>query len=377
MCNFRKYFNDLGISINGVSKSVNDKNISIKSENSKEEHFIFKLASLIPILSIIGFSTLSFCIFIYLSSIQYSEYYTSSINIELITSTVTITIIFSCIMLLCFFTPSLFLFEKKDLTREDFLIFFIGVSLTSFIYWGSLLLLLKFGEDVPILTSISTQEALHYSLILSILVSFLVIRFWLKIKFFESILSSVSILMVNVLFLLFFSSFHDSSSWEEFTDKIYFNIPYFIFLSISFGLLNISFLYIINLDKFLTKFIYASLLLIAFYIVFSVMYNKYIFIRLGFVDKDKVPYVIDKDFWKENNLETKENISFTSILQDGSEKIFYIYCGKAMWKLGDHYLFQNEDEEIYPIPKNRIRKYLGKEIDCTKDKTKSVEENGD
>ncbi|OOF83658.1 hypothetical protein BKG92_02895 [Rodentibacter ratti] len=107
------------------------------------------------------------------------------------------------------------------------------------------------------------------------------------------------------------------------------------------------------------------------------MYSKYIFIRLGFVDKDEIPYVIDKYFWAENNLKQKENARFTSFLQDSTEKIFYIYCGKAVWKVGDHYLFQNLDEKIYPIPKNRIRKYLGEDIICpTSEKRKSAEENG-
>lgn len=373
MCNFRKYLNDLKNSINGVSKSINDKNITIPLETERKENILSEFSHLFPILSLISFGICSFSVFEYLSSIQSSEYYIFSINLEFLTSILTIVIVFSGVFSLYLVSPSIFLFDKKDLTKKELIQFFLGIVIASVIFLVALVLFSIFREKL----SISAEICLILSFILSFFVSWFILKFCIKIQSFRAISLSYFILVINFFFLLFFSSFHRELSWDEFIDEIVSNRMYFLVVFIIFGIVNVAFLFFINLNKLLNKIISIVLLFFIVSMVINTMYNKYFFIKLGFLDKDNIPYIIDKDFWGENNLKQKEKASFISVLQDGKEKIFYIYCGKVVWKVGDHYLFQNLDEKIYPIPKNRIRKYLGEDIICpTSEKRKSAEENG-
>ncbi len=375
MCNFRKYFNDINFSIKNISKSINNKNsltpLPLKTD---KENILSLFSHLFNILSLIGFVICSFSIFKYLSSIKSSEYYISSINIEFITSILTIIITLSGILSLYLIIPSVTFFDKKDLTKKDLFLFSLWIFVSCLVFWISLVLFIKFREKL----SISIGTCLVFCTLLSIPLSSIVLRLFIKIKLNDNIFSSIFILVINLLFFLFFSSFNGNLSWDEFTNKVIDEKIHFFFVFSILAVVNSIFLFIIKLYKKPNKSILLIILFFVFYAVFNTMYDKYIFIKLGFVDKDNVPYIIDKDFWSENNLKQREQESFKSVLQDGREKTFYIYCGKALWKLGEHYLFQDSYKKTYPIPKNRIRKYLGEDVTCsTPEEAKFTEENGD
>ncbi|WP_143530981.1 hypothetical protein, partial [Rodentibacter ratti] len=244
MCNFIKYLNDLKNSINGVSKSINDKNITIPLEMEKKENILSKFSHLFPILSLTSFATCSFSVFKYLSSIQSSEHYISSISIEFLTSISTIIIIFSVFLSLCLISPSVFLFDKKDLSNKELFLFFLGGIITSLIFWGSLVLFLNFREELLI----SSEQCFMYSSLLSSFIYCIILIYFIKLKCLEAVFSSFLILWVNLSFLLFFSSFHENLSWDEFIDKILSNKGDFIVVFIFFGMINIAFLSFINLN---------------------------------------------------------------------------------------------------------------------------------